>query len=178
MKLNFCPTCAAPLTASTTTHYRCPAGHEYFNNPRATVLLLLINDQSELLFARRAHEPQKDKYDFPGGFVDYGETGLQAVQRELAEETGAQALQLTLIGSVANEYEELVSTVDCVYACTAWQGELTPQDDVAALEWQPLDFMNSAQFAWPGVYRDQLYTLITQYLSSQNTEPTTEKLLQ
>lgn len=49
---------------------------------------------------------------------------------------------------------ENVSTCDVVYVCTKWRGKIQPSDDVAALEWKPLEFLNSPNFAWEykGVY--------------------------
>jgi len=46
----------------------------------------LRNDK--LLFVRRAREPGRGLYSFPGGRVEFGETLLAAVTREVAEETG------------------------------------------------------------------------------------------
>lgn len=55
---------------------------------------------AELLLIRRKHEPFKDAWALPGGFVnsqtpagerfEFAETHLQAAQRELLEETGIE----------------------------------------------------------------------------------------
>ena len=44
----------------------------------------------KLLLIERKHEPFKDSWAFPGGFVDADETTLEAAKRELFEETGLQ----------------------------------------------------------------------------------------
>lgn len=41
-----------------------------------------------VLLVRRAHDPGRGRYSFPGGRVEHGETLAQAVHREVAEETG------------------------------------------------------------------------------------------
>jgi mutator protein MutT len=148
MKLDFCPTCGAALTAANPTVYHCQNGHEYYNNPRAGVAIILTDGQGNVLFARRGREPQKGKCDFPGGFVDFNENAPEAAVRELHEELDITPDSLELIGTVKNAYDPLTSTVDCIYLCPAWQGELTAQDDVAALEWHPIDFLRSDEFAW------------------------------
>jgi ADP-ribose pyrophosphatase len=40
------------------------------------------------------------EYELPGGIIDKGETALEAIVRELREETGHQAVQLTFLGKV------------------------------------------------------------------------------
>lgn len=153
MKLDFCPTCAAAMHALDDTHYRCVNGHEYFNNPRTAAAIILVNDRNKLLFSERAREPQKGKYDFPGGFVDFGETAQAAAARELEEELGVTSQDLTLITTVANHYTELTTTVDCVYICRTWEGEITPDDDVASVAWKPISFIESPEFAWFDAYK-------------------------
>jgi len=45
-------------------------------------------NELKLLLIQRLNEPFKDKWAFPGGFVDMDETVEQSVVRELQEETG------------------------------------------------------------------------------------------
>lgn len=151
MKLHFCPECAAPLAKLTSTRYRCERGHSYFNNPRAACSVVFMNAAGELLYAKRAREPLAGKYDFPGGFLDYGEDAYQAAQREMLEEAGLHvaAADLQLIDTSANHYQENITTCDFVFLCSTWQGSPEPADDVAALEWHPIAFLRSPRFAWP-----------------------------
>ncbi|MGH7195389.1 MAG: NUDIX hydrolase [Candidatus Saccharimonadales bacterium] len=153
MKLSYCPQCAAPLTKQNATNYICQNGHNYYNNPRAAVAIILIKN-SHILFAKRAREPQKNKYDFPGGFVNYGEAPSRAAHRETFEETGLKLNQLKLLDAQLNFYQTNVCTSDFIYICQDFSGRLQPQDDVAALEWHELAFMQSPNFAWnyPGLY--------------------------
>ncbi len=157
MSLNFCPECAAPLTKLDDTNYRCAKGHTYYDNPRAACSVIFINDHHEILFSKRANEPSKGKYDFPGGFLNHDEDPYQAAIREIREEMGiVLALEnLQLIDSSLNHYQENETVADFVFLCRKWRGTMKPADDVAALEWKPIEFLHSPEFAWPYPY---LYT--------------------
>lgn len=64
---------------------------EQFLNPSLTVDAVALRKGpggTEALLIRRGNEPWKGKLAFPGGFVDYGEDPIDAVLRELLEETG------------------------------------------------------------------------------------------
>ena len=50
------------------------------------ILFRFVNKQLETLLIKRKNEPFKDCWAYPGGFVDKGETALQAAYRELEEE--------------------------------------------------------------------------------------------
>jgi 8-oxo-dGTP diphosphatase len=67
-----------------------PYCYEY-PRPALTVDCMVISGKDkapEILLIKRKHEPFKDCWAFPGGFVDMDETTDEAVCRELFEETG------------------------------------------------------------------------------------------
>lgn len=149
MKLNYCPECKADLHAESKTKYVCENGHPYWNNPRCcTCVVLLKGDQA--LFSKRGRDPFKDKYDFPGGFVDYGENAWEAAVREIREETGLTiaAGDLTMIDSTSQLYEENVTVTDVIFVCSRWEGTMKADDDVAELEWKPITAIDTDEFAW------------------------------
>jgi len=56
----------------------------------------------KVLLVRQFRPPlEKFTLELPAGWIDPGETPAQAVRRELREETGAEALQLTALGVFA-----------------------------------------------------------------------------
>ena len=56
-----------------------------YNGPKLAVGAVIISGDNYLM-TQRGIEPDKGSYDFPGGFVDYGESTEQAIVRELQEE--------------------------------------------------------------------------------------------
>ena len=59
-----------------------PAG----SRPQLAASAAIFRD-GRLLLVRRAHDPGRGRYSFPGGRVEHGEQLEQAVHREVAEET-------------------------------------------------------------------------------------------
>jgi len=56
--------------------------------------------EGELLLVRRGHEPEEGRWSLPGGRVEAGETLSQALEREVAEETGLEVRCGSLLGWV------------------------------------------------------------------------------
>ena len=50
------------------------------------------------MLIRRKHEPFKDSYALPGGFVEVGETVEDACRREVKEETNLELYDMRLVG--------------------------------------------------------------------------------
>lgn len=53
-----------------------------------TADIVVVNQDREVLVIRRKNPPYQEQWALPGGYVDEGETFVQAAQRELLEETG------------------------------------------------------------------------------------------
>jgi 8-oxo-dGTP diphosphatase len=59
------------------------------------VVFDVSDGKPKLLLIKRANEPFKGRWAFPGGFVDMDEELQDAAARELAEETGLTGVKLT-----------------------------------------------------------------------------------
>lgn len=95
MEMNYCRRCGTSLTNETGHVFICQNGHRMFANSSPTVGVFILTESSTVLLSRRGIEPRKGMLDSFGGFVDPGESYEQAAIRELAEETGLTADQLT-----------------------------------------------------------------------------------
>jgi putative (di)nucleoside polyphosphate hydrolase len=63
---------------------------------RPNVAIVIINDEQRVFWARRA---SNDGWQFPQGGMNSDETPLEAMYRELKEETGLQREHVQLLGS-------------------------------------------------------------------------------
>lgn len=164
MKFNYCPKCGKQdtITQKTVTKYQCSnCDFIFWNNPSGATSAVFLKE-GQAIFAKRAIEPDKGKYDFPGGFVEYGEDVYDACVREVLEECQIKINRrdLQLITAYTGEYIAGVSVIDLIFIVRHWEGQFQAQDDVAALEWKPLSFMDDKNFArhYPGL-KDKLLSL-------------------
>jgi len=91
-------------------------------NLRHAVVDCIVLRNNEILLARRASELlEGGKWSLPGGFVRRDETLLQAVEREVLEETGFKIKDLTLLRIIdnPNRPQEDRQNIAFVYFCHA-----------------------------------------------------------
>ena len=99
-EFRYCPLCATALALGNhgdRERSACPAcGWVHWNNP-APVVAALIEFEGRILLARNRAWPEK-MFALVTGFLERDETPLQAVIREVAEETALTTRTATLIG--------------------------------------------------------------------------------
>jgi 8-oxo-dGTP diphosphatase len=61
---------------------------------------VVVDDAGRLLLIRRGREPSRGLWSVPGGRVEPGESGPDAVRREVLEETGLDVTVEAPVGSV------------------------------------------------------------------------------
>jgi 8-oxo-dGTP diphosphatase len=100
----------------------------------------LIVDSGKVLLARRGKEPLKGEWTLPGGLVETGETLVQAVKREVLEET---ALSITVheVAAVLDRiYPDAGGRVEyhyilVDYLCSLASGEAHAGSDIDDVKW-------------------------------------------
>ena len=95
----FCPRCAQPATVAYPRSLTCPhCGYGAYYNPKPVAATIPVTGDDRIVLLRRAFDPGKDPWTFPGGFVDLGETVEQAACRETQEEIGIAPTLGPLVG--------------------------------------------------------------------------------
>jgi len=68
---------------------------------------VIINQQDQILISKRSPEQhQGNKWEFPGGKVEEGESSHQALCREIREELGIELASATRITDVIHHYQD------------------------------------------------------------------------
>jgi ADP-ribose pyrophosphatase YjhB (NUDIX family) len=134
----FCPRCGAGVAVED-GRAECPeCGLRHYASSKPTASALCVDDDGRVLLSRRAIEPFKGLWDFPGGFLDEGEHPLDCVRRELREEAGVEIEPLVLLGIWVDRYGSdgsAAATLNLYYTARIVAGEPQPADDVAELRW-------------------------------------------
>lgn len=134
----FCPRCASPVVhgSERTTCHEC--GFISYANPAPTACALVVADGRGLLLARRGVEPFAGLWDIPGGYVHESEHPLDALHRELFEETGLGIEPVKFFGIWMDQYgpePDAPWTLNMYWIARPLGGELRPADDVSELGW-------------------------------------------
>ncbi len=149
--------------------YQITEMYEY-KHPRpgytADVVLLSRNANLTLsvLLVRRGGEPFKGAWALPGGFVEEGETSVEAAMRELKEETGIEITDpedLGLIGIYdAPGRDPRGWNISAAYTASV---EGTPSakggDDAAEAKWFDVDELPELAFDHEQIVSDVMFLL-------------------
>jgi NAD+ diphosphatase len=135
-----CPRCGTdlePLDGG--VRIECPVcGFHYYASSKPTASGLVLEDDGRILLARRAREPDKGKWDLPGGFLNEGEDPREGLRRELLEEASLDVEPLEFFDVVVDRYgdeDDAQWTLNLYWKCRVLDGTPTPADDVVELRW-------------------------------------------
>jgi ADP-ribose pyrophosphatase YjhB (NUDIX family) len=76
-----------------------------YQNPLPIAAAIVFNERQEILLVKRKREPGKDKWCFPMGFAEMGETISQAATRELKEEANIDGTIVKLVNVISTTIE-------------------------------------------------------------------------
>ncbi|WP_333810155.1 NUDIX hydrolase [Flavobacterium sp.] len=139
----FCPSCASThFTFPDNRRFYCEdCGFTYYHNIAAAVAIV-FTFEDKVLFTVRNVDPDKGKWDLPGGFIDPNETAEEAACREIREELGLnlQASDLKYITTSPNNYlykNVPYRTMDIFYECELTSDiiKVEAEDEIQELIW-------------------------------------------
>ena len=115
---------------------------EFPDRPVVGVGGVVVKD-GRALIVKRAHEPRKGEWSLPGGIVELGETLVEALKRELKEETGLDVE----VGDVVEVFDRVhrldgriqYHFVIVDYVCRPIGGTLRAADDAEDAVWVTAD---------------------------------------
>lgn len=101
-ELEYCPRCGAPLVVrlidtEDRPRLMCDRGHILYVNPKL-VIGVIPERRGRILLLRRAIEPRRGAWTFPGGYMEIDETTDEAAAREAHEEVGLHVRVVELVG--------------------------------------------------------------------------------
>ena len=137
----FCPRCATELEHSRRTGSSAPpAASSLTPTPSPTACALVADDGGRVLLVRRAGDPDEGTWDLPGGFLEEAEAPLDALRRELLEETGLEIEPVEFFGAWLDRYgdgPDAPTTLDLYWTGRVTGGEAVAGDDASELRWFP-----------------------------------------
>jgi len=125
-----------------------------YHSPKLTVDGILV-EEKRILLIKRNHDPFKDQWALPGGFVEYGETTEDAIIREMKEETGLITKVSTLTGVYSDpKRDPRGHTVSIVYIMERDGGTLEGGDDAAEARFFAFDQLPLLAFDHHQIIKD------------------------
>jgi 8-oxo-dGTP diphosphatase len=122
---------------------------EYPAKPVLGVGAVVVRDGKALLI-KRGHEPRKGEWSLPGGIVELGESLVDALRREMREETGLEISigpHIETFDRIHHDTEGRVRFhfVIVDYLCVAADGEPIAGTDAEAVAWASADELDRYQ---------------------------------
>lgn len=136
MNFRYCPNCKTEIKL-TNRLLDCKAcGFHFYLSPSPTNGVILLNEKDEILLVRRKIEPKKGFWDFPGGFIEFGESIEVSVKREIKEELGINLKNIKYFISIPDIYTYkgyIYNTICSIFVAKIDNEKLNPADDISAV---------------------------------------------
>jgi len=98
----------------------------------------VVVDHDRLLLVRRGRGPAQGEWSVPGGKVEHGEALVEAVTRELREETGLEGVCGPLLGWVERIEDDAHYVILDFEVTLVGEDQPTAGDDAAEVAWVEL----------------------------------------
>lgn len=108
---------------------------------RIRVSAAVIHKDGKIFATQRGYGEYKGKWEFPGGKREEGESGEEALKREIKEELDSTIIIEKLICTTEYDYPSFHLTMD-VYLATLLEGKLTLLEHEDA-KWVSLDSIDT-----------------------------------
>lgn len=149
----FCPACGADLAEPDDEGgSSCPrCRRSWYRNAAPTAGCAVLH-HGKVLVTRRARDPEKDRFDVPGGFLKYREDPVSGIKREVREELGIEVdlSEADFVQAVPHPYGDEDEWVLALgFLARLVSGVPEPNDDVAEALWIGEDEVDGIDFAWP-----------------------------
>jgi 8-oxo-dGTP diphosphatase len=120
--------------------------------------VLVREEPLRVLLIQRGEPPFMGEWALPGGFVEEGEIVAAAAARELAEETGTEAEDLSLIGVYSTPGRDPRGWTVSIAYLLELDSELAVQgdDDASAARWFGVDGLPPLAFDHAQIVSDAL----------------------
>jgi ADP-ribose pyrophosphatase YjhB (NUDIX family) len=145
---SFCPFCGGTRLEPDVSRscWHCPdCQHAFFVNSKPSVCAVIVRRDQILLVS---DSPDARRWDFPGGFLRYGEKPEEGLQRELWEELGVEAKIGRLLAAKVDTYaSESDFSLNLFYDTQLESEVLRPAGEVTAAQWFPWDRLPRIKFA-------------------------------
>ena len=148
----FCPACGAALNdPDVEGGAHCFAcNRSWYRNPAPTASCAIVRS-GRVLVTRRARDPEKGRFDAPGGFLKPGEDPVEGLKREVREELGVEidVSVEDLIDLATMRYgPEGDWNLNLGFKARLVEGEPVAADDVAEVRWVNEPELDALDFAW------------------------------
>ncbi len=112
------------------------------------VVAAVIHKNGKIFATQRGYGDYKDYWEFPGGKIEPGETGEQAIVREIQEELATVIAPERFLTTVEYDYPAFHLSMDC-FLCHVVTGKLEllehesakwlSKDQLRSVAWLPAD---------------------------------------
>jgi ADP-ribose pyrophosphatase YjhB (NUDIX family) len=143
----FCPICGEAIEKVADRAECRSCGYVGYANAVPGAEAVCLDAQGRVLLGRRAFDPGAGLWDLPGGFLHEDEHPLDALRREIHEETGLEIEPTEFLGHWLEPYDGRI------VLCLAWtaqaSGEARAGDDLFELRWfEPTELPAPSELAF------------------------------